>query len=100
MANSMNMRRHIDSMRRQDDRETLARLKRWPHLASRFPRVRIYSGEWRAFWRGKGNGYTENAEESDVLDIGAAVAKTNHCGPEKQIQFVSADAGIPAGKES
>ena len=85
----MNSRRHLNAIKRRDDRETLERIKRWPGLVARFPRVRIYSAEWGAFWRGKGNGYTENAEESDVLEIGAAGAWTRHCGPEKQIQFVS-----------
>ena len=77
-------------MRRYDDRETLERIKRWPFLVVRFPRVRIYSAEHGAFWRGKGNGYTENANESDVIDISDAMARTCHCGPEKQIQFVAA----------
>jgi len=77
-------------MKRYSDRETLERIKRWPNLVKRFPRVRIYSAQWGAFWKGSGNGYTGNASESDVLDIGHAVARTNHCGPEKQIQFVSA----------
>jgi hypothetical protein len=79
------------NLRRYDDRETLERIKRWPGLLIRFRRVRIYSAEHGAFWRGKGNGYTANAAESDVWDIGAAVARTRHCGPEKQIQFVFAD---------
>jgi len=90
----MNSRRHLNAIKRHDDRETLERIKRWPGLVARFPRVRIYSAEWGAFWRGKGNGYTENAEESDVLEIGAAVARTKHCGPEKQIQFVSVNKKI------
>ena len=73
---------------RHDDRETLERLKRWPNLASRFPKVSIYSAEWGMFWRGKGNGYTTNPDESDVVGIEFAVARTLHCGPEKGIQFV------------
>ena len=96
----MNKIRYINSMKRYNDRETLERLKRWPHLAIRFPHVRIYSAQWGMFWRGKGNGYTENAEESDILDIGIAVARTNHCGPEKQIQYVSVNSqnlGIKKG---
>ena len=78
---------------RHDDRETLERIKRWPDLCSRFTKVRIYSAEWGLFWRGKGNGYTENAEESDVLSVEFAVARTFHCGPEKGIQFVGVKKG-------
>ena len=77
------------NLKRYDDRETLERIKRWPHLATRFQKVRIYSGQWKAFWRVSGQGYTENPEESDILDIDVAVAKTRHCGPEKQIQYVA-----------
>jgi hypothetical protein len=40
------------------------------------------------FWRGKGNGYTTNPDESDVVGIEFAVARTFHCGTEKGIQFV------------
>ena len=77
------------NMQRYDDRETLERIKRWPNLATRFQKVRIYSGQWKAFWRGKGCGYTYFPEESDILDIDVAVAQTRHCGPEKQIQYVA-----------
>jgi hypothetical protein len=40
------------NLRRYDDRETLERIKRWPGLLIRFRRVRIYSAEHGAFWRG------------------------------------------------
>jgi hypothetical protein len=87
----MSRQRYQMSMKRYEDRETLERLKRWPYLASRFPRVRIYSAEYGAWWRGKGNGYTVDAKASDVWDIGEAFARTIHCGPEKRIQYVSAE---------
>jgi len=79
------------NMQRYDDRETLERIKRWPHLATRFQKVRIYSGQWKAFWRVSGQGYTENQEESDILDMDVAIAQTRHCGPEKKIQYVVAN---------
>lgn len=73
---------------KHSDRETLERIKRWPSLLNRFPLVKIYSREHEAFWRGSGNGYTSNPEESDSLTCKEAFEKTCHCGPEKQIQFV------------
>lgn len=76
--------------RRYEDRETLERIKRWPSLKGRFNFVRIYSAEWGYFWRGDGRGYTSNQEESKVLTMEEALFATWHCGPEKQIQFVSA----------
>ena len=71
------------------DRETLERIKRWPKLMSRFEFVRIYSAEWESFWRGKGNGYTPDPLESKVWKAKEAFERTQHCGPEKRIQFVA-----------
>ena len=73
------------------DRETLERIKRWPHLIERFPCVRIYSAEHNAFWRGIGNGYTDDINASAVWHCQEAVRRTRHCGPEKQIQYVSVE---------
>jgi hypothetical protein len=75
-------------LRRWWDRETLERLKRWPEMKRRFPVVRIYSAEWGAYWRNTGQGYTENPNESAIWSIEEALRRTNHCGPEKQIQYV------------
>ena len=77
-----------NAFKRQGDRETLERIKRWPSLMNRFPRVRIYSAEHQAFWRGTGQGYTENPLESELWFIKDAFTRTKHCGPEKRIQFV------------
>lgn len=78
------------SLRRRDDRETLDRIKRWPSLMNRFKRVRIFSAEHQAYWRGSGQGYTDDPEASDVHDIEAAFKMTQHCCPEKRIEFVAA----------
>ncbi|WBA79595.1 hypothetical protein [Endozoicomonas sp. GU-1] len=78
------------SFTKRVDRETLERIKRWPGMKNRFPRVRIYSAEWGYFWRGTGQGYTSNPDESTVMSIDEALAKTRHCGPEKRIQYVEA----------
>ncbi len=77
--------------KRYTDRETLERIKRWPSLVNRFLRVRIYSAQWGAYWRGSGQGYTEDSQASDIIEIEEAFKKTRHCGPEKRIQFVRAD---------
>jgi len=74
--------------RRYNDRETLERIKRWPHLVKRFDKVRIYSAEWELFWRGNGNGYTSDPSESNIWNCEEAFNKTKHCGAEKKIQFV------------
>ena len=84
--------------KRMKDRETLERLKRWPNLFARFPRVRIYSAEHRAWWRNTGQGYTLNPFKSAVWDVRDAFNRTSHCGPEKQIQFVGADNAEASGR--
>ena len=83
------MRRNI--YRRYTDRETLERLKQYPSMMNRFPKVRIYSAEWGAFWNGKGNGYTQDPQKSDVWSCEEAFRQTQHCGPEKGIQFVKVE---------
>lgn len=85
---------------RYDDRESLERIKRWPHLVNRCPTVRIYSAEHQAYWMGSGNGYTTNPLDSDVWQFDLAVARTLHCGPEKQIQFVFVDEQDTAGRKT
>lgn len=77
------------SYQRRADRETLERIRRWPGLKNRFRLVRIYSAEWGAYWRGTGQGYTQNPEDSAILGIEEAYKKTRHCGPEKRIQYVA-----------
>lgn len=79
-----------NKFRRYEDRETLERIRRWPHLINRFPRVRIYSAEHGAYWRGTGKGYTSNPEESEIYWCRDAVHKTRHCEPEKHIQYIEA----------
>ncbi len=83
-----------DRFRRYADKETLERITRWPSLLSRFPRVRIYSAEHCAFWRGTGQGYTGSPKESQVWAIGDAVKRTKHCCPKKKIQFIEVNETI------
>lgn len=77
--------------------ETLERLKRWPQLAEKLRDryVMIWSGEHRGYWREGGCGYVDSIgikagiANAETLTIEAALAKTRHCGPEKQIEFHS-----------
>ena len=82
--------KRMNNLMKYADRETLERIKRWPTLKNRFPKVKIYSAEHMAYWRGKGNGYTNIESESDIWTCEDAFNKTRHCGPEKKIQFVEA----------
>lgn len=47
----------------------------------------IWSGEWQAYWRDGGNGYTKSASAAGWYTISAAYERTRHCGPEKRIAF-------------
>ena len=75
-------------LRRFDHGETPERIKRWPGLMRRFPRVRIYSAEHDAYWRGTGQGYTQDKTKSAVLDCEEAFNRVQHCGPEKLIWLI------------
>lgn len=84
----------VNLFRRYDDRETLERLNRWPSLKKRFKYVRIYSGQWSAYWVTT-SGYTENPVLAKIWTIEEALRHTNHCGPEKKIQYVDASMSFP-----
>ena len=49
--------------------------------------VRIYSGEWKAWWRKNSSGYTYNKEEAGLYSLSEALDNSGHCGPEKKISY-------------
>ena len=49
--------------------------------------VYIRSGQWGAYWRPNGSGYTEHEERAGKYDFEDAYLSTSHCGEEKQISF-------------
>ena len=49
--------------------------------------VRIWSGQWGAWWCPEGEGYTDQPDRAGVYTLSDACAWTFHCGPEKQIRF-------------
>lgn len=49
--------------------------------------VHIWSGEWQAYWRANGCGYTPNIEEAGVYTFDSAVSYSGHCSREKQIEY-------------
>jgi hypothetical protein len=76
--------------RKPDDRrENLERLKRWPSLMAhwRGRMVFIYSNEHDAYWQPEGCGYTSDGLEAGVFTFEDAWRRTNHCGPEKRIEY-------------
>ena len=68
-------------------------MKYWPSLCERWrgKQVRIWSGQWEAYWRPNGAGYTTDGLEAGVYDFSEALARTSHCGPEKRIEFKMAN---------
>ncbi len=76
--------------KQRDGIETLERLKRWPGLRKNVQedRVFIYSGEYGAYWREGGYGFTEGHERW-VLSLDEALAQTSSCCPQKKIEFHS-----------
>ena len=51
-------------------------------------KVRIWSGEYQAYWRQSG-GYVDDWEVVDpgIFTLEEAYGRTSHCGPEKEIFF-------------
>lgn len=49
--------------------------------------VRIWSGEHKAYWRPKANGYTPDGLEAGVWLFKDAWDKTKHCDASKKIEF-------------
>ena len=62
---------------------------RKPSAADRFVgyNVHIWSGEWSAYWRSDGSGYTNDVVDAGVYSWDDAWRRTSHCGPEKKIEF-------------
>ena len=79
----------VNVYRRRENVETLERLKRWRSLVTcaRFHTVAIYSREHGAYWRPKGHGYTLKKSEAGRWSLITAWEMTNHCGPEKGIEY-------------
>jgi len=69
---------------------TQQHLKRHPEKRKHFRRVRIWSGQWSAWWLPPANGYTNQIDEAAVYDIEDAWEHVFHCGPEKKIVIQAA----------
>lgn len=72
--------RLLTSMQRQGGERSKAKLTG--------KKVRIWSGEHRAWWRPNGCGYTTFIEASGIYAFEDAYSHTAHCGPEKRIKYV------------
>lgn len=49
--------------------------------------VRIWSQQWRLYWRADRSGYTDDVAEAGVYTTHDAVDASGHCGPEKGIYY-------------
>jgi len=72
---------------------SLEKLKRYPSMKQKWLglKVRIWSGEWRMWWRPEGNGYTEIEADAWITRFENAWDNASHAGPEKQIEFQYAE---------
>lgn len=50
-------------------------------------KVHIFSGQWAAWWRPGGAGYTTDIKQAGVYSMAEAIERTAHCGAEKRIIY-------------
>jgi hypothetical protein len=60
-------------------------------LIASAPTVRIWTEQWRAWWRGNGSGYTDDAAQAGRYPGSDAWARSKHAGPEKGIVYELVD---------
>ncbi len=70
---------------------TQQHLCKHPEKLKRFNKVRIWSNEWRMWWRPKGNGYTDDVDQAGIYPADDAWQRVSGCGPEKKIVLYSVD---------
>jgi hypothetical protein len=79
------MKRLLTSMRRKGGERTKAKFTG--------KMVRIWSGEWQAWWRPKSCGYTNDITQAGIYTFQEAWATSAHCGPEKRIIYEIVEDG-------
>lgn len=57
--------------------------------------VLIWSGEHHAWWRTRGEGYTDSKSEAGIWPFIDAFGTTSHCGREKKIIYVEVFTSEP-----
>lgn len=70
---------------------TQQHIKKHIEKLSRFDSVRIYSKEWRAWWRPNGAGYTDDIKQAGIYTAHDAWKRVSHCGSEKKIELHSVE---------
>ncbi|HEV7293080.1 MAG TPA: hypothetical protein VGN79_12245 [Devosia sp.] len=80
------MRGLLTSMRRKGGERTKAK------FVGRT--VRIWSGEWSAWWRPESRGYTDDITQAGIYSFEDAWATSAHCGPEKKIAYEIVEAHV------
>lgn len=68
---------------------TQQHLIKHPEKLARFDKVRIWSNEWKQWWKPKAQGYSPDINDAGIYDAQDAFRRTKHCGPEKKITIVS-----------
>lgn len=81
-----------EMMEERPSRITLTSIQRYGRIrpgtsAFQGRAVRIWSDQWRMWWRSDAAGYTQLEGEAGLYTFENAVARTHHCGREKQIIF-------------
>lgn len=78
---------------------SLQDIRKYPELLADLEgkMVRIWTGQWRAWWLPLGCGYTLNKDEAGIYDFDDAYSRTRHCDVEKQIIYEVAESASRVG---
>lgn len=82
---------------KQDDRESLERVRRWPRLLQRFPMVYIYSARYNQYWRmtPTATELVPNIVNATPMESLRALGLVADRRPDDRIQFVRAAVAQP-----
>lgn len=72
----------------KQNRLTQQHLLKHPEKINRFNKVRIWSNEWKQWWKPKAQGYSPDIKDAGIYDAKDAFRRVRHCGPEKKIVLI------------
>ena len=81
------MKKTLNGLKRKKDAEgRYINLRKWK-TEHGHRLVRIWSDEWRSYWRPNRSGYTTDVAQAGIYRLDDAIDASGHCGREKKIVY-------------